>query len=80
MKNIAHAKENSAPRVATRKIIWYEKNSLPGWFVESIVKPMRNWKKPPPMKLKIFKPAMADPEISRGNRVTGIVRKMQVTP
>jgi len=53
---------------------------LPAWFVESIMKPIKNWKNPPPIKLKIFKPAMAEPEISKGNKVTGIVRKMQVTP
>jgi hypothetical protein len=44
------------------------------------MKLIRYWKNPPPMKLKMFKRGMAEPDISRGNKVAGIVKKTHVKP
>jgi len=44
------------------------------------MKPMKYWKNPPLIKLKMLRLAIAEPEISRGNKVAGIVRKIQVIP
>jgi hypothetical protein len=44
------------------------------------MKPMKNWKNPPPMKPNIFKPAIAEPDISFGNRFTGIVMQIATKP